>query len=159
VKALVVYYSRTGTTKKVAEIIKGKLKCDIEEIITEANLSGLFGYIKCGYQAFAKKTPRIRKMAINLNDYDTIIIGTPVWAGNMSSPIRTFLIQEKDHCNKVAFFCTHSSPGCSNAFDDMSKLCGQEPLAILDLQTTAVVKDDYAGAIEEFVYEIIEKMD
>ncbi len=158
-KALVVYYSRTGTTKKIAEIIKAKLKCDIEGIITEANLSGLFGYIKCGYQAFAKKTPRIKKTAMDVKDFDTVIIGTPVWAGNMSSPIRTFLTQERERYKKVAFFCTHSSLGCGNTFDDMSKLCGQEPLASLDLRTTAVAKEDYAGAIEEFVYEIIEKID
>ncbi len=156
-KTLVVYYSRTGTTKKVAEIIKGKLRCDIGEIISEANLSGIFGYIKCGFQSFSKKTPRIKKMMMDVNDYDTIIIGTPVWAGNMSSPIRTFLTQQKDNLRNVAFFCTHSSTECGNTFNDMAGLLGKEPIARLELQAGAVAREDYAGAIEEFVYEIIQK--
>jgi len=158
IKALIVYYSRTGTTKKVAEIIQEKLQCDIEEIMTEANFSGFLGYLKCGFQAFSKRTPEIRAGGLKPGSYDIVVIGTPVWAGNMSSPIRTFLTQQKDNFKKVAFFCTHSSTQCGNTFNDMSGLLGKEPIARLDMQARAVAKEDYAGAIEEFVYEIIEKM-
>ena len=73
-KALVVYYSRTGTTKKVAEIIKTKLRCDIEEIITETKRAGLFGYMKCGFEAVFKKIPQIKTAETDPSDYDIIII-------------------------------------------------------------------------------------
>lgn len=156
-KTLVVYYSRTGTTKKVAEIIKEKLQCDIEEIITEAHFSGLLGYMKCAFQAFYKKMPKIRAVEFDLGSYDLVVIGTPVWAGNMSSPIRTFLTQQKDNFKHIAFFCTHSSTGCSNTFSNMSGLLCKEPIARLALQARAIAREDHSGAIEEFVYEIIEK--
>ncbi len=156
-KTLVVYYSRTGTTRKVAEIIKEKLRGDIEEITAEANFFGLLGYMRCGFQAFYKKMPKIRAVGFDLGSYDFVVIGTPVWAGNMSSPIRTFLAQQKENFKQVAFFCTHSSTGCGNTFNDMSALVGKEPIARLGLQARAVAKEEYAGAIEEFVYEIIEK--
>lgn len=158
-KTLIVYYSRTGTTKKVAELIKEKLQCDIEEIITEANFFGLLGYVKCGFQAFYKKMPAIRTVEFDARAYDLVVIGTPVWASNMSSPIRTFLAQQKDSFKQVAFFCTHSSTGCGSTFNDMSALVGKEPIARLNLQARTVAKEEYAGAIEEFVYEIIEKTD
>ena len=54
-KILVVYYSRTGNTRKVAEEIENTLNCDIEEIIDTKNRSGLLNYITSGFQASRKK--------------------------------------------------------------------------------------------------------
>jgi flavodoxin len=42
-KTLVVYYSRTGTTRKVAEAIAGILRCDIEEVVDTKKRSGILG--------------------------------------------------------------------------------------------------------------------
>ncbi len=158
-KALVVYYSRTGTTKKIAEIIKTKLQCDIEEIITETKMAGLFGYMKCGFEAFFKKIPRIKPAKADPSDYDIIIIGTPVWAGNMSSPVRTYLTQNKERFKNVAFFCTYQSSGVSNVFKDMASLCGKESIVLLDVRAKEITEDDHTGKIEKFVYEIIENFE
>lgn len=54
--ALVVYYSRTGRTKKVAQDIATRLNADIEEIIPERNISGLFGLITLIMDAIKKRS-------------------------------------------------------------------------------------------------------
>ncbi len=156
-KALVIYYSRTGATRKIAEVMREKLQCDSEEISTTDSRTGLFGYIKCGFEAVFKKTPKIKAIKTDPGVYTIVIIGTPVWASTMSSPIRAYLAQNKGSLKKVAFFCTHSSPGSGNTFKDMGILCEKEPLVLLDLKTGEVAKNDYAGGIDKFVYEIIEK--
>ena len=55
-KALVVYYSRTGHTKKVGDELVKALPCDVEEIVDTANRSGPVGWLKSGRQAGAELT-------------------------------------------------------------------------------------------------------
>ena len=54
-KVLVVYYSRTGNTRFVAEAVAQSLKADIEEIRDRKNRMGIFGFLRCGYEAIFKK--------------------------------------------------------------------------------------------------------
>ncbi len=87
-KTLVVYYSRTGTTKKAAEIAAKELNADMEEIVDEIKRKGILGYIKSGSHALRKKLTKIEKLEKDAKDYDLIIIGSPVWANNMPPAIR-----------------------------------------------------------------------
>jgi len=57
-KALVVYYSRTGNTKFVAEKIAQELGADIEEVIDKKNRFGLINYLRAGGDALRRKKPR-----------------------------------------------------------------------------------------------------
>ena len=150
-KYLIIYFSRTGTTKKVAESISNSLKCDSEEILDTQNREGALGYIKSGKDATLKKLTIIKNIKKNPKEYDMIIIGTPVWAWTMSTPIRTYISQNKDSFNKVAFFCTMGGSGSEKTFKDMEVLCGKKPLAVLDLKTKDVIKNEYVSKIEEFV--------
>ena len=55
-KPLVIFYSRTGWTKKVAENISKNLNCDIEEVVDHKKRNGLFRFITSGRDAMKKKT-------------------------------------------------------------------------------------------------------
>ena len=54
-KMLVVFYSRTGNTRKVAEELEKVLECDMEEIIDTKNRSGSLGYLRSGRDAMNRK--------------------------------------------------------------------------------------------------------
>jgi len=117
-KTLVVYYSRTGTTRKVAEAIAGILRCDIEEVVDTKKRSGILGWLRSGRDAGSKKLTTIEKIKMHPNLYDVVIIGTPVWNNKMSTPIRTYISEYREHFKEVAFFCTQD--GSENAaFKDM----------------------------------------
>ena len=60
-KSLIVYYSRTGNTKNIAETICRKLGADIEEIIDHKTERG-FGFLLSGNEAFLKKTVPIEEL-------------------------------------------------------------------------------------------------
>jgi flavodoxin len=126
-KILTAYYSRTGNTRVVAQKIAEITKSDIEEIKDTKNRSGFFGFLVSGYEAARKKTTKIAELKYDPLNYDIVIIGTPVWAGKMSVPIRTYILNNKDKFDKVAFFCTFSfSP--SNIFKDMEEACNKKPI-------------------------------
>ena len=95
-KILVVYYSRSGTTKKAAETIAKSLKCGSDEIKDVKNRKGLIGFIRSGRESAIKIVPKIKSSKINPKDYGLVIIGTPIWADTIASPVRAYLTKNKD---------------------------------------------------------------
>lgn len=108
-KILVVYYSRSGTTRKVAEALSAELHCDRKEIVEETSRSGILGYLQSVIEARRQVPSRMVVANSDHNDpsiYDLVVIGTPVWAWSMSSPVRAYMVANKARLPAVAFFCT-----------------------------------------------------
>ena len=81
-KTLVVYFSRKGSNKYLAEEISAHLNCDIEEIKPVLNvfILMLFGL------SFG-----IKKMKVRVEDYDRVILCGPVWMGKFIVPLKSFV--------------------------------------------------------------------
>lgn len=150
-KTLVVFYSRTGITRKVAESIKETLKCDLEELVDLKDRKGPIGFVVSCKDGFMKKLADIKQVQKDPGDYDLIVLGTPVWAGTMSCAMRTFLRQQKDKFKSAAFFCTTGGSGISSTFKHMEKECGKTPLATLGLKTAQVKKGKFMDEVSQFV--------
>jgi len=127
---LVVYYSRTGRTKRVAEQIAQKLEAKTALIQDTKSREGLIGWFKSGFDAFTEKKAEIN-FDNQIDEFDTLIVGSPVWAGKLTPAIRTFLGDIVDNKQKLAFFAT-----CGNSvgetFEIMEKL-SKKPVATLEL--------------------------
>ena len=149
--ALIVYYSRTGLTEQVANVMSEKINCDLVEIEDNVDRSGFTGFVKSGWQAFAEKKPEIEDIDYKIEDYDIVIIGTPIWTGNVSSPVRSFLVENREKFNKVAFFCTFGGTGSSTTLDNMEVLAGNIPEATLSIRKRELDKGSYTAKIASFV--------
>jgi len=150
-KTLVVFYSRTGTTKKVANTISKILDCNSEEIIDTKSRHGVIGYLISGKDATLRKLTQIKDIKRRPEIYDLVIIGTPVWAYNMATPIRTYITLYKERFKKVAFFCTMGGSGSEKTFKEMKSLCGKKPIGLLELKTKEVVEDKYLEKAKKFI--------
>ena len=151
-KSLIVYYSRTSTTRKIADEISKKLKADKEEIIDQKNRKGPIGYIIGGKDAMAKKLTKINELKKNPANYDLLVIGTPVWAFTMTPAIRTFLTKIKDYNKKLALFFTAGSSGMKKTLTQMKELLPKSKLtATLALTTSEVKNNSYEDKIKEFI--------
>ncbi|MFH0936417.1 MAG: flavodoxin [Candidatus Woesearchaeota archaeon] len=155
-KTLLVFYSRTGTTKKLAEEISKNLKCDLEEIFDTKNRLGIIGYLKSGHDAMLKKFTKIEKTKKNPAKYDLVIIGTPIWVYNLCTPIRTYLYENRDNLKKVAFFCTMGGSGAEKTFSDIENICNKKPIATLQLKTKKVISNNFEK-LKEFINLISKK--
>ena len=153
-KALVVFYSMTGITKEIAVHISEELDCDIEEIFDVKSRKGILGYIRSGIESVFKKMPKIKETKVDPSDYDLTIIGTPVWAENMASPVRTYLSRNNDKLNMVAFFCTMRSRGSKKTFLEMERLSEFNPLACLALTSKETKQEKHIKKVKEFIKEI-----
>jgi flavodoxin len=109
VKSLVVYYSRTGNAKFVAETIAAELGSDIEEIVDLKNRAGKIGWISAGRDASGGKQTKIAPTKKVAADYDLLIIGTPIWAWSPTPAIKTYVGKNDLTGKKVALFFTFDS--------------------------------------------------
>ena len=106
VKSLVVYYSRTGNARFVAETIAAEVGSDVEEVIDLKKRSGPLGFLSGGSDARRGKGTEISPSTKSTNIYDLIIVGTPVWASRPSPAIATYLKKNDLSGKKVALFFT-----------------------------------------------------
>src|SRR4030042_5628558 len=157
-KILVVFYSRSGKTKKAAEAISDILKCDKEEIFDIKSREGITGFLSAGSDANLRRLTAIKEIKNNPSLYDLVIIGTPIWSSNVSTPIKTYLSLYQEDFKKVAFFCTRLSSDPKKIFDDMKNLSQKTPLALLELTSREVARDQYTQKVKEFIENLKEEL-
>ena len=150
-KILILFYSRTGVTKKIAEALQSATGADREEIRDPKDRRGALGYLMSGREATLSKTGKILPLQKKLADYDLIIIGTPIWAYNVSKAIRTLVTEQKNNIKKYAFFCTEGGEGAGRAQKKLEELLGQPAIASLELLTKEALTGNYQDKLTAFV--------
>mgnify|MGYP001826151465 CR=1 FL=1 len=153
-KKLVCYYSHTGHTQKIAELIAENIGADIERIIDAKSREGVLGYLTAGRDAMLKRQSRIQPTRKDPSQYDVVILGTPIWAWNLSPPMRTYISEQKAKFNQVAFFCTEGGAGGNRAFRQMANLIGKQPVATLELNETDLKGESYKDKVDGFVEQL-----
>ena len=129
-RILVVFYSRSGTTRRIAEALAEALKCDLEEITEPNPRTGFLGYIRSLLEARRKRPSIIAPKKHDVSSYDLVVIGTPVWAWSLSSPVRAYLMATASQLPEVAFFCTLGAKGSESTFAQMTAIVGKKPRAV-----------------------------
>ncbi len=156
-RVLVVYCSRTGHTEAVARRIAAQCGADLEAIEDTQGMigrDGLLGYLRSALEALLGIEPPIRRAQHSPKAYDLVIVGTPVWFWNMSSPVRSYLLRHRTEIQKVAFFCTLGGSGQEKVMADLRQLCRKPPVATLSLTTRQVEANQDAQAVSKFVGEL-----
>lgn len=122
-KVLVLYYSQTGATKTVAEELKKQLGADIETIELENDYTDDFQKTieRCQKEKENGVLPEVKPLKANLDDYDVIFLGYPIWFGTYATPIESLLktgvLRRKD----IVPFCTFGSGGLQASTEDLRK--------------------------------------
>ena len=120
-KVIVVYFSRTGNTKPLAEYIADELKADVYEIQAKIPYTDddIKYYTNCRAdreQADPTARPEIAGELPDLSGYDTVFLGYPIWHGQAPKIIYTFLESVDLDGKLIVPFCTSgSSPIGSSA--------------------------------------------
>ena len=121
-KSIVIFYTRTGNTRFVAEEIATVLGSDLRPLVDKKERKGAWGYFWAGFDALMQNKTRLGDFQIDLGQYDLIFLGTPNWAANVPPAIRTFLGQSYLNNKKVVFFCTQDGMGAGRVFNNLRLL-------------------------------------
>ena len=150
-KTLIVFFSLTGNTRKIAQAISDELNGTLEEIQDTRNRNGIAGYLLSIIEALFKKRSKIQEVKHDPSAYDLVIIGTPVWAFNISSPVRTYLEQKKKSINAAAFFVTCTASGGKKVLQDMTNLYGKKASALLEIKEEDIKSGKYLEKVKQFI--------
>ncbi len=123
-KTIVIYYGYGKHTRMIAERVKEKLDCDILEIKPKVPYSSDYQTVvnETEDNLQTKETPEIENIDINLDNYDKVILGTPVWWYTITPPIRTFLTKY-DLSGKIIYPFATNAGWIGSTFDEIRELC------------------------------------
>ena len=127
-KVLVAYFSATGTTKGVAEHIANGLNADIYEIVpedpyTDADLNYNDNNSRTTIEMNDPNArPAISGSVENMEQYDIIFVGYPIWWGEAPRIVSTF-IESYDFSGKtIVPFCTSGGSGIGSSASNLERL-------------------------------------
>ncbi len=155
-KKLVVFYSRTGTTKKVAQRLSLEIGAECEEINDRKKRAGLFGFFSAGFDAIRRKKTVIDPAEKAPDDYDLVLVGTPIWAGAMTPAVRTYLADNRGKIKKIVFFATGGEIPKDQVWADMETVVGQAPLAAWAAVAKTVQSGEYVVRLKDFAAKLHE---
>jgi flavodoxin len=152
-RALVVYFSRSNTTRTVAKRLAAQLGAELEEIVDPTRRRGLVGWLRCGFEGKAGKVAVIAPSR-PVDGFDVVVVGTPMWAGSLSSPVRAYLRRHRRELGDVAFFCTRGGKGPHEVFRQMAAEAGRAPIAELTVRERELDAPATRAAISDFAERI-----
>lgn len=150
-RILLTYYSMTGHTRSLVHELRSALQADVEEVREPRPREGLGGMLRTFVDAVARREPLIDRPRHDAASYDMLVMGGPVWAARMASPLRSYAHRYAGAARRVAFFCTEGGRGAGQAFDDLGKLCGKTPEATLAVDARHLPPGMHSDAMHRFV--------
>lgn len=153
-KILVVYYSRSGSTQRIAQQIADASGADLERIVDRTPRDNAKGYLRSAIEAALHLKTDIQPITHSPDDYDLVVIGTPIWFWNMSSPVRTFITEYRHQFRWAAFFCTYGGSGQVKVLEDLTRLAGRPVLATLAVTDQTVKSDHFRRPLARLVSQI-----
>ncbi len=130
---LVVYYSATDNTQRVARIIADTLNADIFELepvepYTSADLNWSNSQSRVSREhndVSLRDVELVSAVPDNWDSYDTVFVGYPIWWGGAAWPVNEFITSNDFTGKTVIPFCTSSSSGMGQSGTDLAAMAGE----------------------------------
>ncbi len=119
-KPLVVYYSLTGKTKLVAQVIAEALNATLLEIEERRPIPIPFVYLSGGFAALTNRGSKINPIDVDLKQYDTIFIGSPVWGSRPAPAINSFIYKTNFEGRSIIPFFTMAGDNSEKALANIT---------------------------------------
>lgn len=153
-KCLVVYYSQTGATQKVAQEFARLLNADTLRIDVEQPYDGTYQETieRCKKEMEKGELPELKEWNTDLSAYDVVFLGYPIWFGTYAPPVASLVKKVDFSGKKLVPFCTFGSGGLSASIKDLKEaLPKAEIQAGYGVRNARVMKA--AAEVERFLKE------
>jgi hypothetical protein len=133
-RSLVVFYSLTGNTRKLAEQAAQALEADLAEVRAPRYGHGFMAVLRATLDSVRHKTPAIEVAGPPPQTYDYVLVMAPVWAGQAAAPIQAWLAAQRGKLRRAGFVLTCNGSCRPQAFERMAELAGRQPESTLLLK-------------------------
>lgn len=126
-KILIVYFSHTGNTRTIAGYINQAVESDIIEIKTTDTYTDDYDTLlaQIRHEVAQNYAPPISTTVADIDQYDVIFIGYPIWVETAAPPVRTFLTSHDLSGKTVVPFCTSGTSSAERSYQLVRSLCPQ----------------------------------
>ncbi len=132
-KTLIVYYSLEGNTDYAAKRIAGSIGADTLRLVPKKAYKdkGFSKFLWGGKSAVMAEAPKLEPYDADLEGYDRIVFGFPVWASNFTPPLRTFINEHRAELagKEIAAFACQSGSGAPKALGKLKDALGIDDFA------------------------------
>lgn len=151
-KSLIVYYSLTENTKAVAEEIQKQVNGELMRIETVEPYPEVYDEVLDVVEAQreAGELPTIVKQDVDLSDYDSIFLGTPIWFGEPALPVEKWISENELAGKRIYPFFTSGSSSINESMERYRELLDQSTLSE-GLSITSSDRSQTASLVKEWL--------
>ena len=147
---LITYFSAEGTTAKVAMDLAASIDADIFEIVpqqpyTKADIKWTNPFARCNREKFGNKDVPVAGKVASFTDYDTVLIGFPIWYGCAPNVVNTFCKGYDWTGKKVYAFATSGGSGIGKTAEKLAPFVKGAEIVDARLVSTAADVIDWLG--------------
>lgn len=125
VNSLVLFYSWSGNTRRVAQLIAEQAGADLREIkpASDYPIDYQQVVVQAKKEIQSKFRPSLVPIEMDWGQYDVVYLGTPNWCGTMAPPMASFLWERMPTDKVIIPFCTHGGEGAGHIAHDIANYC------------------------------------
>lgn len=152
-RTLIVYYSRTGTARLVAELMAAQSGWQLTEVTDARPRAGFLGDVRCVIETvFGKRAP-YRYEGPDLGSFEQIVVLAPIWMGHLAAPMRDFLKDQTLLPGHLSVVCVMAARGAFRAVEEIAQITSMIPSPVLALcqrdVLTGLSHEEVAGFVEQ----------
>jgi hypothetical protein len=125
---LVVCYSHTGTSRRLAQLLCSHHGWPLGEVVEERARTGALGTLRCIVDSLLRRHPAIRYEGPDPKDFRTVVLVSPIWMYRLAGPMRSFVAARREALRRVAVIVTMGAAGASNALAEVAYELGHAPI-------------------------------
>ncbi|HOK29224.1 MAG TPA: flavodoxin [bacterium] len=122
---LIAYFTWSGNTRRIAELIHSKVDGTLVEIQPEVSYPRSYNVVvnQAKREISMSHKPPLKTKIEHIESYDIIFVGSPNWWGTIAPPVATFLLGYDLRGKTIVPFSTHGGGGQGRISVDIAKLC------------------------------------
>jgi flavodoxin len=148
---LIVFYSYTGNSRRLAQLLAAQQGWPVGEIIEVHPRSGnMMGNMRCALDSVLGRRPAVFYRGPELAGFETVVLVAPVWLQQLAGPMRSFVANESKHIGRAAVLLSMGAQGGANAIAEIASILGHDPL-VSEVVTARQFEDgSCAQAVDAF---------
>ncbi|MES3000105.1 MAG: flavodoxin [Pseudomonadota bacterium] len=157
---LVVAYSNTGQSLRLARLLCSHTGWPLATIADEKPRAGAAGTLRCMLDSLLRRKPAIRYEGPDPADFRTVVLVSPIWMRRLSGPMRSFVAGRCASLRRVAVISTMNSAGAENAVAEIGGMTacapylGSASLVHAVFTSREIDNGDFGGRLEEFARQL-----
>ncbi|BAV50905.1 Uncharacterized protein MLTONO_6003 [Mesorhizobium loti] len=149
-QTVIVVYSRTGNTLKVAKALAGMIGAEIAEIRCQRSYEGPIGFVRGVVDSIMRRNPSINVAQVAAQPHDLMVIAGPIWAGRAAAPLMTFLAGRPKLPERVALLLTRGGTNSAKAVAEIETIVGGPLASKLALKEADIKGNRFSAPLADF---------